>query len=242
MEFINAVNGVLTSFPSLANCPKVLFAARLIQPAAVVVTTVALRKRYKNAFGQKGLFNHRCMLVGITAYALSNIVLAATLFYPMSQWIKICSVIFSAMSWEFFTATFLNGGLFNVKSAAGIKPTRQNVSWLAIGAISSAVMALGAGGLITISPIVFYAASFGLVLEAAIKYSGLRAEIVFAVFAEILLAGLYRNPFCGSPSWRLTVVGACIFCARNIYLWVSGFWKRAIFKGEKRLSAALWQE
>ena len=194
MEVFNAVRG------PLANFPKVLFAARFVQPVAVAVAAILeWKKRGEDAFEKDGKLCRRCAFVGITACAISNAVLLATLFFPMAKWIKVVSAISSVASWEFFTAA--------ICEEASDGPKGIKYAWPIIGALSSAVMALGAGGLFTFSPIILVLAAVSLVVESLMRSCdavsgkdcfGVILAIVLAL-SEAALALLYISPFIGVP-------------------------------------------
>ena len=219
MEVLNAVRG------PLANCPKVLFAARFVQPIAVAGTAILLLTTYKDAFGDNGRLWKRCRLVGITVCAISNVVL----LFPMAKWIKAISIIFSVLSWEFFTTAAYPKGLFATENLTEVRKkfTPANILWPIVGVISSIVMALGAGSIITMSPAVFDLAAFGLFIESLIKYGNAlcydvrtgnvhfnKKNILFTVvlvLCQMVLALLYIGPFMGIPlHWFINLLLCCL--------------------------------
>ena len=173
MEVLNAVRGTLVDCPSFINCPKVLFAARFIQPVAVAFATMAILLSVgEDVLKQKKVrFCDRCAIAGALPCVLSTIASTIVLFFPVPLWIKAVLAILSAASWELYTTCFYPNGLLYWTENFGevrAKAVWQNVAWPIVGAVSSAVIALG--GIIPINPIFLCLAAIGLVIEAAIKY------------------------------------------------------------------------
>ena len=221
MEFFNAVRGVSTIFPSLANCPKVLVAAKVVQPVVVTCLAVAAWTQKGTSSDDEGKLCERFTLAGISAYMLSTIALTVASFFQVPLWTKGVLVIFSSVSFElvsFFAGKFIEvskSKTGNSSERIANKPdlTPVNILWLTVGTISSIVMSLSVGGIIAFNPFVLGAAAVGLVLETTIKYgdaycqdeSGklnltIRTAIITIgdALIEMALVLLYVNPFMGT--------------------------------------------